>query len=163
MIRATLLTSGAALILAAMFLGPLDNAITYVHFRTLTKAKLEHGARSYIRDGLDRHQMACLYVVACDGETARLELVQDPDAWDLKAAKQTIWRRRFQDFCPGRTTNIGLRLIPMEDARPLPESNALARWSFFNDRFIPRQSRFQTGAFSDAPWEDCTAEKALRF
>ena len=76
--RRYLLLVGAVLIISGLFLGPFDYATRYIHFRILTKDKLVSGARTYIQDRVDGRQMACLYAVACDGEKARLELVEDP-------------------------------------------------------------------------------------
>jgi len=161
--RAALFLGVAAVILAILFLGPLDYGLRYAHYKTLTKHELVSGARIYIQNRTNGRQLACLYAVACEGEKARLVLIDDPVAWNFGEAKRSIWRRRFDDFCPGRTTNFGLQLVPMEGAEPASQSTAVARWSFFNDRFIPRLGRFQSGTFSDQPWEECTPEKALRF
>ncbi len=162
--RAALFLGVAAIILAFLFAGPLDYGLRYAHYKTLTKQELVSGARIYIQNRTNGRQLACLYAVACDGDEARLVLIDDPVAWNFDESKQSIWRRRFEDFCPGRTTNFGLQLVPIEEAEPAGRGTALARWSFFNDRFIPNNSRVvQSGSFSDQPWEECTPEKALRF
>src|SRR5215475_11988772 len=141
--------------------GPLEYALKYLQFSALSKERLISQAEAYIRGVACGDQMACLYVVACDGEHARLELVSDIAGWDFRAAKDRIWRRRFSNYCPGRTTNFGLHLIPRAGHEPEIEAISHARWSFFNDRFIPERGRFQSGSFSDQPWEQCTPERAI--
>ncbi|MFY8143081.1 MAG: hypothetical protein ACOVMT_04260 [Caulobacter sp.] len=147
--------------LVAIFGGPLDVSARLFNFAMLTEPKLIKEAHAYIDERTDGRQAACLYVVNCDGGSARLTLVSDLATWNLEDTKRDIWRRGSSGFCPGRTTNIGLQLIPEPGAQPDVESHMLSRWSFFNDRFIPRSGRFQSGAFSDKDWEPCTLERAL--
>lgn len=156
-----ILVSVGSLTIAAELFGPLDYALKYYHFKTLTKERLVHEAQAYIDERAGGGQMACVYFVSCDGERARLEMVEDADLWDFLDAKGEIWRRRFNDYCPGRTTNIALHLIPLEGQETRIDAVSHARWSFVNDRFIPRHGRFQNGSFTDQPWERCTPEKAL--
>src|SRR5215467_7895082 len=156
----------AALAIAFVFFEPVDYALKYLHFSELSKERLIDQAKVYIRDRAGGNQMACLYVVECDGEHARLELVSDIVGWDFRAAKDRIWRRRFSNYCPGRTTNFGLNLIPRAGISHTPWASfnaaiAHARWSFVNDRFIPERGRFQSGSFSDQPWESCTPDRAI--
>jgi hypothetical protein len=156
----------AALAIAFVFFEPVDYALKYLHFSALSKERLIHQAKAYIRDRAGGDQVACLYVVECDGEHARLELVSDIISWDFRAAKDRIWRRRFSNYCPGRTTNFGLNIIPRAGISHAPWSSfnpaiAHARWSFVNDRFIPERGRFQSGSFSDQPWESCTPDRAI--
>jgi hypothetical protein len=75
--------------------GPLQYTLKYLNFSALSKETLIRETEAYIRGVAGGDQMACLYVVACDGEHARLELVSDIAGWDLQAAKDRIWRRRF--------------------------------------------------------------------
>lgn len=170
-----------ALAIAFVFFGPLENALKYLHFSTLSKERLIREAKVYIRDRVlvrcanaaqpnqcrasspaDGDQMACLYVVACDGEHAHLELVSDIVGWDFRAAKDKIWRRRFSNYCPGRTTNFGLHLIPRAGYERLSEAESHAIWSFVDDRFIPQWNRFEGASFSqDRPWEQCTPGRAI--
>lgn len=161
--RRTLLWLAAALLVSLVltFCGPLDSTVRLYNFSALTHDKLVREARVYVDQRADGQQAACLYVVRCDEGRARLELVPALTAPELAAVKGDIWHRRTSGFCPGRTTNIGLQLIPETTGEPQIESISLARWSFFNDRFIPRSGRFQSGSFSDEPWEPCTRERAL--
>jgi len=80
--------------------GPLEYALKYLNFSTLSKERLIRETEVYIRDIAGGDQMACLYVVECDGEHARLKLVSDIVGWDLRAAKDRIWRRRFSNLLP---------------------------------------------------------------
>src|SRR3974377_2101683 len=73
--------------------GPLEYALKYLNFSALSKERLRDEAKASIRAVSGGDQMACLYVVACDGKYARLELVSDIAGWDLQAAKDRIWRR----------------------------------------------------------------------
>jgi hypothetical protein len=50
--------------------GPLQYALKFLNFWTLSKERLIDGAKGYIRVVAGDDQMACLYVVACDGEHA---------------------------------------------------------------------------------------------
>jgi hypothetical protein len=153
---------GIVLLFAMLFLGPLDTATRYYDFSTLSKAEIIDQAHKYILDRAGGKQMACVYVVRCDNNRARLEMVTDLNAWDLEATKATIFHRRLNgDYCSGRTTNIALHLVPLEGREPQIEAAAHARWSFFNDRFVPQLGRFQSGSFSDQPWERCTPERAV--
>ena len=152
----------AALAIAFVFFEPLDDVLKYLHFSALSKERLIRQTEVYIRDRTRGDQMACLYVVECDGEHARLGLVSDIVGWDFQAAKDRIWRRWwFSNYCPGRTTNFGFHLIPRAGHEPEIDAISHARWSFFNNRFIPERGRFQSGSFSDQPWEQCTPERAI--
>ena len=148
------------LLLLFAFAGPLDALTRYWNFSTLTKQELIAGVSNYARDRVIPPGYTgpiCLYEVDCTGDRARLRLVENIDTWDFEAAKTRIWNRRFSDVCPGRTANFGLHLAGWGESDPL----ALARWSFFNDRFIPQRSRFQSGAFSEEPWQRCPPEFAV--
>ncbi|MEN8197900.1 MAG: hypothetical protein ABFS30_15530, partial [Pseudomonadota bacterium] len=63
--------------------------------------------------------------------------MKDLEAWDIEKTKDIVWRRRFSGFCPGRTANFGLHVIPVnEQDDPPVQSNETARWSFYHDRFL---------------------------
>jgi len=157
----------AALAIAFVYFEPVDYALKFLYFSALSKEHLIDQAEVYVRDRAGGNHMACLYVVECDGEHARLELVSDIVGWDFRAAKARISRRwLFSNYCPGRTTNFGLHLFPRAGISQAPwsffdEAIAHARWSFVNDRFIPQRGRFQSGSFSDQPWEQCLPERAI--
>ena len=151
----------AGLAIAFVFLGPLDLALSYLHFTSLTKERLVGEAEIYIRDRAGGDQMACLYVVQCEGGHAHLELVPDMSALDLRGAKERIWRRRFSDYCSGQSTNFGLQLIPRPGHEAQIDAVSHARWVFFNDRFIPQHNNRESGAFTDQPWERCTPQRAI--
>ncbi|MEQ1784327.1 MAG: hypothetical protein ABMA14_23485 [Hyphomonadaceae bacterium] len=150
----------ATVVLAFLFLGPLDFGLKYLHFSTLTKDRLVREAEVYARERAGGPHLACLYAVRCNS-TAYLELVSDVAAWDLDATKQTIWARRFSTDCPGRTANFALHVIPARDQEAEIDAGAYARWSFFDDQFVPLRGRFESGAFTDQTWEPCTKEKAI--
>jgi hypothetical protein len=148
-----------AIMLAAI--DGVDYAIRFRDFARLSKETLVREAHAYIRDRTDGHQMACLYVVQCDGEHARLEIVAEISSLDLQAVKDRIWRRRFSDYCSGRTANFALHLIPREGHEEQPDRVAHAFWTFRGNGFYPRFTRFWGGAFTDQPWERCTPGKAI--
>ena len=157
----------AALAIAFVYFEPVDYALKFLYFSALSKEHLIDQAEVYVRDRAGGNHMACLYVVECDGAHARLELVSDIVGWDFRAAKARISRRwLFSNYCPGRTTNFGLHLFPRAGISQAPwsffdEAIAHARWSFVNDRFIPQRGRFQSGSFSDQPWEQSLPERAI--
>lgn len=152
----------ALLLFAFVFLGPLDLGLRYYHFSTLSKAELVDQDERYIQDRAGGHQVACLYVVRCDGSRARLEMVRNLEAWDLEQTKATILHRRFDgSFCTGRTTNLALHLVPIDGHEPQMDARSHARWAFRLDRFIPLRGRFQSGAFTDQPWVQCTRDDAV--
>ncbi|MDQ3126150.1 MAG: hypothetical protein M3Q74_11185 [Pseudomonadota bacterium] len=153
-----------ALLLATglfVFAGPLDIAARLLNYLTLTEAEIVKDAQAYLDERADLGQAACLYVVTCDGGEARLTLVPDLTDDILEQVREDVWHRRTSGFCPGRTTNIGLELVPKDGGEPLGSSQGLARWSFFNDRFVSRSSRSQSGSFSEEPWEPCTLGRAF--
>jgi hypothetical protein len=154
----------AILAFVLAFCGPLETAQRFVSIQTLSKEELVREARAHIDDRAGGHQMACLYAVSCEGNRARLAVVSDLASWDLEATREDIWRRRFDGrYCPGRTANFGLHLSPAPGADEQTYGTSHARWSFARDRFIPIGGRFQSGSFSEEPWERCTPENAIAF
>ena len=132
----------------------------YLKFRNLTKDDVVAGLIEYSKNE-SRPDGACLYVVECSSGRARLRMIKDLELWDLEETKTLIWRRRFEDFCPGRTTNIGLELLESE-SESIADSSRLGRWSFGSGEFLRRLSRFQSGSFSqEASWEKCAPEYAI--
>jgi hypothetical protein len=106
----------------------------------------------------------CIYAVSCQSGRARLEPVNIEHA-DFDALRDRIWGRRFRAQCPGRTANLGLHLVPLEDPedditaqRPIPYGSSTAYWSFAGNVFLPRMTRWSGGAFSEGPWRPCTPE-----
>lgn len=152
-----------AVLFPILALSSYDSLARYLSWKTMSKAELIEEAEAYLQNYTSGGQ-ACLYAVDCQSGRAILVLVRDIETWDIEETKDLIWRRRFSDFCPGRTANFGLHVITTpesEQITPLVESNRSARWSFYNDRFLPRYGRFQGGAFSEGSWEPCSAENAL--
>ena len=153
-----LLLAGLVPTLAILYYGLPSR---YISWKTLSKAELIEEADVYLKNYTNGGQ-ACLYAVDCQSGRAGLVLVKDFEGWDIEKTKDIVWRRRFSGFCPGRTANFGLHVIPeSEQNRPLTPSNQTARWSFYHDRFLPRYGRFQGGSFSEADWEKCSEPYAL--
>lgn len=104
----------------------------------------------------------CVYVLSCDHNEARLQLVQNLDEVDFEALRDQIWDRRFQGTCEGRTANLGLHIYrdsTETSSRYWHSDHAI--WSFGNNRFVPKHGRFSGGSFSEEPWERCSLEKAI--
>lgn len=128
----------------------------YSSWSNLSKQELVDSARSYIRNYVGENR-ACLYAVVCKSGRAKLELVKDIEAFDLDAARQLAWDRRFKNVCPGQTANFGLAIAA--GGAETASSNQLAVWSFSSDRFIPHWGRFiEFHAFSETPVEPCTTD-----
>ena len=100
----------AALAIAFVFFGSLEYALKYLHFSALSKESLIRETEVYIRDIAGGDQMACLYVVECDGEHARLELVSDIVSWDLRAAVGSGSRSAIRpaSLCSGSAARSGI-------------------------------------------------------
>jgi hypothetical protein len=150
----------------ALFFLPLaiyncDLPLRYASWKNLSKAELIEEADVYLKNYTNGGQ-ACLYAVDCRSGRAELVLVKDLETWDIEKTKDIVWRRRFSSFCPGRTANFGLHVIPAnEQDEPPVQSIETARWSFYHDRFLPRYGRFQGGSFSEADWEKCSEPYAV--
>lgn len=133
-----------------------DKSTRFWSWRSLSKGELVEEAVAYTEFYRVRDVGICVYVLDCSSGRARLHRVADLDGWDLDRTLELIWERRFSDFCPGRTANIGLHLVSLSEGNQTLQSyNETARWSFGLDRFVSRQSRFQSGSFSEEPWERC--------
>jgi hypothetical protein len=148
--------------MALILLGPVDWWQRYSSWRNLTKAELATEAQNYV----DEHALgnpACLYAVVCRGGKAGLDRIEAIEDWDIDAARQLAWDRRFSGTCPGRTANFAVR-IASDD--PLDEiTNDRVRygvWSFSDDRFVPSWGRFAPfRAFSELPTESCTSKYSV--
>lgn len=157
-----ILTTALFLSIGTSLLFAEDYRSRYFSWKSLSEDKIVDSIAAYDRRyGVTDPFLgsyACLYVVECDKNGARLSLINDIEELDFKALKQRIWDRRFKNYCTGAVTNLGLEFSPA-----IPSPNRYARWSFYNDRFIPRSGRFQSGAFSVREWESCTKENAIYF
>ena len=107
-------------------------------------------------------EAVCLYIVACEDDRARLEITKDVKSIDFDSLRDRIWERRFTRTCKGRTSNLGLHILrnSSETSRNYSHSDH-AIWSFYNNRFVPKLSRFSVVAFSEEPWERCSAQRAF--
>ena len=139
-----------------------DYLSRYISWQSLDKERLEEGFGKYLdRYGIEGEYRACVYAVSCEDGGARLEVIDNWNRWSIEETKAIIWHRRFYDFCPGRTANLGLHIIPANSqSSSLPFGTQTARWSFIHDRFLPRFGSHQSGSFSEEPWERCTLPRA---
>jgi hypothetical protein len=136
-----------------------DYLSRYLSWANLSKEELVASARGYVRERAPG-QKVCLYAVTCEKGRAQLALVKDLAGWDIAAARQLAWDRRFGNSCPGRTANFALAVAP--GGPDIPESLREAVWSFANDRFVPRWGRFHgPQAFSEEAPEACTAAHVI--
>tara|TARA_B100000678_G_scaffold95898_1_gene80188 strand:- start:16177 stop:16701 length:525 start_codon:yes stop_codon:yes gene_type:complete len=144
----------------------LPYGVTAFNWFTLSKAELVSGVESFRwrYDGPNYSSLgnayACLYAVSCETDRPKLVPITDLENWDFKSTKSTIWKRRFSNECPGRTANFGLHWVDASDSE-IPGFLENAYWSFFNDRFLMRHGRFNSGSFSEEPWQRCTPEIAI--
>lgn len=147
--------------LLLVIIGPVDWAQRYLSWRQLSKNELVHSANWYVENRAPGND-ACLYAVQCTGGRASLRLIRSLDDWDIEAAKQITWDRKFRAVCSGRTANFALGLAtdnPQSDKTA--EGMRHAVWSFYNDRFVPGLTRFTTAAFSETETEPCLAAYAI--
>ena len=136
-----LLAFTSVLIAVLILLGPVDWAKSYLSWRNLTKEELVHAANEYAEKRALGNS-ACLYAVVCKQERAGLELIKSVDDWDIDAARQLAWDRKFSNSCPGRTANFAVKLAVDEPLYEITSDNLkYGVWSFYNDRFIPSWSR----------------------
>jgi hypothetical protein len=142
-------------------IGPVDWARRYLSLRQISKNELVDSANWYVESRAPGND-ACLYAVQCTGGRASLKLIRSLDDWDIEATKQITWDRKFRGVCNGRTANFALELAtdnPQSDKTP--EGVRHAVWSFYNDRFVPRLTRFESAAFSETEVEPCLAAYAI--
>lgn len=124
----------------------------YLSWYSLSTQKIKEQARNY-----SRNFPACLYIVECSSGEPRLTLITDSEKLDTAELKKLIWKRRFYGYCEGPTENIVLDFPAI-----VKESSGIsdARWSFYNDKFITNNGRFQGSSVSRYSWERCTKRKA---
>lgn len=135
--------------LALYFLTPLAR---YVSWLTLDVPSLNGHIDKHMREVHRDVPFACLYTVTCKSGGAAMEIQVELTPEELITAKREIWRRRFEDYCPGRTANIGLEhggdKYPAQD-----------KWAFGHG-FGGATGFGQGGSFSAEPWTPCTRELA---
>lgn len=136
-----------------------DNVAAYINWKTLTKREVIRAAETFIEQR-NIKESVCLYVVECIDDKAHLRMIKDIDVWDIEATKQTIWKRKFDGTCTGRTANIAIDYATDNHQRFFSgESDNSGIWSFSTNGFYSRRSRFYGGSFSEYPFELCTDER----
>ena len=83
----------------------------YLLWRNLSVDKLDRMIDSHLHERHEGVEYACLYTVTCASGRARLELRTSLSDTELDDIREAIWRRKFEDYCPGRTTNLGLEFL----------------------------------------------------
>ncbi|MFO6446556.1 hypothetical protein ACLBKU_05360 [Erythrobacter sp. NE805] len=144
---------GIVLLILAGGIG-YDYLSRYLSWANLSKEELVASARWYVRERAPG-QKVCLYAVTCERGRARLALVKDLRTWDLEAARQLTWDRRFGDACPGQTANFALAVAPGGPELDPADGTDRAVWSFYLDRFAPYRTH-SFAAFSEREPEACT-------
>lgn len=146
---------------ALVAIGPVDLTRRYLSWRQLSKNELVDSANWYVENRAPGND-ACLYAVQCTGGRASLRLLRSLDDWDIEATKQIAWDRKFGGVCSGRTANFALELVT-DNLQSDRTSEGLrhAVWSFYNDRFVPGLTRFESAAFSETEAEPCLAAHAI--
>lgn len=146
--------------LAIYFLTPLYKAVAWL---SLDAPMLDRLVDEHMRTMHGTAEYACLYTVVCPpGGEAQLQLRTSLTQAELEQVKNTIWRRKFEGYCPGRTTNFGL-----ENSG---EAEALARgWDRYRRRdvwtsaggLMGENGRFSGGSFAPFNgWTPCTRDLA---
>lgn len=135
----------------------VDHYGRYDSWRTLDAATVQAEAINYVERYDINNVGVCVYAVTCEADRAILSPIPDLNAHDFYQTQELIRARRFEGACTGRTANLGLHLVELEqNSTTLRSYQETGRWSFSNDRFIQRRSRFQSGYFSEEPWQRCT-------
>lgn len=145
-----------------LMLAAADLIPRFLSWRSLSAETVEQKTQLYLDTRTfspEKVIAVCVYAVECSSGRAILKKMQQPERFDFQELRQTIWSRRFEKTCPGRTANLGLHIV-RSSQDSIYNSSDHAIWSFYNDRFIPRLGRFSGGSFSEEPWDRCTVETA---
>ena len=155
----------ATMSLLTIVLFASDYCSRYVNWRNLSAELLNEKISWYLENRAGDQasiSAACLYIVACEDDIARLVIAEDIESIDFELLRSRIWDRRFSGICEGRTSNLGLHIIRNSTATTSAYSTSdHAIWSFYNNKFIPKQGRFSGGAFSEEPWERCSVQRSI--
>lgn len=143
---------------AIYYLTPVCKAVDWF---TLDLASLNREVDHHMREFHGTADYACLYTVICSNGEATLQLRTSLTQTELDAVKATIWRRKFEDFCPGRTTNFGLENSGEAESRRHGWENYRRRDIWFNGGFMGENGNFWGGSFAPYDgWTPCTRGKA---
>lgn len=137
------------LALALYFLTPVARLVSWL---TLDVPTLNGFIDKHMREVHANVPFACLYTVTCSTGGAAMEIQVELTPEELVTAKREIWRRRFEDYCTGRTANIGLE----HGGNEYPEQD---KWAFGHG-FGGATGFGQSGSFSAEPWTPCTRDLA---
>lgn len=142
---------------AIYYLTPIQKAVSFL---SLDVPKLNRMIDEHMREAHGTAEYACLYTVICPTGEAELQLRTSLTQADLDAVKSTMWRRKFEDYCPGRTTNFGLENSGEAEAGKPGWENYRRRDVWSDGGFMGESGRFWGGSFSAGPWTPCTRDKA---
>jgi hypothetical protein len=162
LLKGCLIAAAIPLAIALILLGPVDWWQRYWSWRNLSKAELADATQIYV----DEHALgnsACLYAVVCKDGKAGLDRIESIEDWDIEAAKQLAWDRRFSGTCPGRTANFAVRIASDDTLEEITSDRVrYGVWSFSSDRFVPSWGRFAPfRAFSELPSESCVSKYSV--
>jgi hypothetical protein len=115
----------------------------------------------HMRQAHETAEYACVYTFKCENGAAVLELRTSLTEAEFDAVKASIWRRKFEDYCPGRTTNFGIENSGEAEALEQGWENYRRRDIWFDGGFMGESGRFAGGSFAPAGgWQRCTRDKA---
>ena len=139
-----------------------DKMAAYINWKSLTKREVIQAAESYIAYHKIKED-ACLYAVSCIDDRAHFRLIKDIESWNLEEAKQTVWQRKFDGTCTGRTANIGIYFTSENKEEWTNKTQHHSGiWSFSSNGFFRQMGRFSGASFSQQySWENCMPEFAF--
>lgn len=137
---------------------PIHKPIDWV---TLDLVKFNRLIGRHLREAHGTADYACVYTVNCASGDAMLELRTHLTQSDFEPIKATIWRRKFENYCPGRTTNFGIENSGEADAIAQGWEDYRRRDIWVDGGFIGEDGRYSGGSFAPKDsWTRCTRDKA---
>jgi hypothetical protein len=147
-----------AIAVAVYFSTPIYKVIPWL---ILDLPRLNRMVDDHMRQWHATAEYACFYTVKCVNGEAVLELRSNLTQSELDKVKATIWRRRFEGYCPGRTTNFGLENSGEAEALERGWDDYRRRDIWFDGGFVGEHGRFWGGSFApEGSWSPCTRENA---
>jgi len=106
-------------------------------------------------------EYACVYTFACVNNEAVLELRTHLSPSQFSSVKAAVWRRKFENYCPGPTTNFGLENSGETEAIANGKNDDRRRDIWFDGAFEGADGNFFGGSFApEGRWTPCTRDKA---
>lgn len=133
-----------------------------VHWLTLDLPKFNRMVDKHMREFHGTAEYACVYTVNCATGEALLQLRTSLTQAELDTVKKTVWRRRFENYCPGRTTNFGIENSGEAEYLHRPGWERYRRRDiWFDGDFVGEDGNFWGGSFAPpGGWTPCTRDNA---